>query len=270
MAPPLSRLDHVIIAVRNLDVAAASYRRLGFTLTPRGLHGGRGTGNHCIMFKDSYIELLGIVGDAGAKGRLAERVAAQGEGGMGIAYGAADAYAAASALRAAGIAAEDPTDLSRPVDLDGKREIVKFRNVMMPGLTLPNVMQFVCTHLTPELTRARHEWQLHPNSATGIVEVVVTADDIDQYWSEMETLFDNTASNVAVSLAARRNMEVHYGTALNGALHAGIVMLRIFVNELDAISAMLEMAKVPHHEGADVVVVPASAAHGVVIEFAEG
>ena len=134
---PLSRLDHVIIAVRNLDKAAATYRRLGFTLTPRGLHEGKGTGNHCIMFKNSYIELLGIVDESGAKGRLAERVNAQGEGGLGIAYGADDADAAAAALRAAGIAGEDPNELSRPLDLDGKREVVKFRNVMMPGLTLP-------------------------------------------------------------------------------------------------------------------------------------
>src|SRR5258706_2240827 len=186
----LSRLDHVIIAVRNLDEAAATYRKLGFTLTPRGLHEGRGTGNHCIMFKHSYIELLGIVDEVGAKGRLAERVNARGEGGLGIAYGADDADAAAAALRAAGIAVEDPIELSRPIDLDGKRQMVKFRNVMMPGLTLPGMMQFVCTHLTPELTRARHEWQLHPNGATGIREVVIDAPPNSANWETLQSPFD--------------------------------------------------------------------------------
>ena len=38
--PPITRLDHVIVAVRNLDEAATAWRRLGFTLTPRGLHEG--------------------------------------------------------------------------------------------------------------------------------------------------------------------------------------------------------------------------------------
>ena len=31
-------LDHVGIAVHDLDAAAAQYRRLGFRLTPRGYH----------------------------------------------------------------------------------------------------------------------------------------------------------------------------------------------------------------------------------------
>mgnify|MGYP001458649678 CR=1 FL=1 len=65
---PLSRLDHVVIAVRNLDEAAKTYRSFGFTLTPRGLHEGKGTGNHCLMFPNTYVELLGVV-DAAGRGR---------------------------------------------------------------------------------------------------------------------------------------------------------------------------------------------------------
>ncbi len=266
---PLSRLDHVIIAVRNLDEAAATYRRLGFTLTPRGLHEGRGTGNHCIMFKDSYIELMGIVDETGAKGRLAERVAAQGEGGMGIAYGADDADTAVAALRAAGIAAEDPNDLSRPLDLDSKHEIVKFRNVMMPGLTLPNVIQFVCTHLTPELTRARHEWQLHPNSATGVSGIIIAAGDTAKYETEAKALYGEGLRNASITIQPRTKIEACYGTALKGAPDSGIVALSIDVNEPDAAAAMLSMAKVPHQETRSSVIVPAASAHGIVIEFAE-
>jgi len=266
---PLTRLDHVILAVRNLDAAAATYRRLGFTLTPRGLHEGKGTGNHCIMFKDGYIELLGIVDETGAKGRLAERVDAQGEGGLGLAYGADDADKAAAALRAAGIAAEDPNELSRPLELDGKRQTVKFRNVMMPGLDLPNVMQFVCTHLTPELTRARHEWQLHPNGATGIAEIVIATENVDKYTAEANALFGGHLTNTKISIQSRKMIEDRFGDALTAAPRAGIIALTIGVNEPDAASAMLSMAKVPHSETHNAVIVPASAAHGVVIEFAE-
>jgi len=266
---PLSRLDHVIVAVRNLDEAAATYRRLGFTLTPRGLHEGKGTGNHCIMFKDGYIELLGIVDETGAKGRLAERVDAQGEGGLGLAYGADDADKAAAALRAAGIVAEDPNDLSRPLNLDGKRQMVKFRNVMLPGLDLPNVMQFVCTHLTPELTRARHEWQLHPNGATGIAEVVIATEDVAKYTAVAKTLYDGHLSNTTITIQPRKTIENRFGDALTAAPRAGIVALSIGVNEPDAASAMLSMAKVPHSETHNAVIVPASAAHGVTIEFVE-
>lgn len=283
--PPITRLDHAIIAVANLDIAAATYRKFGFTLTPRGLHEGKGTGNHCIMFANTYIELLGVVDAAGAEGRLAQRVTARGEGGIGIAYGADDADKTCAALRAAGIAAEDPVDLARPLVLDGKREMVRFRNVMMPSLTLPETMQFVCTHTTPELTRARHEWQLHPNGATGIETIVVSHDKPIEAVTEIEALFgpDRHAvslgipsqvfgmlENAKIEVRSRNHIENNYGSdALDGAPATGIVALKIRVNEVDAVGAMLDMGRLPHRETKAGIVVPAKAAHGIALVFAE-
>ena len=263
---PLSRLDHVVIAVKNLDAAAAAYKKLGLTLTPRGLHEGKGTGNHCIMFPNTYIELLGIVDETGAKGRLAERVNARGEGGMAIAYGADDADQTYAALRAAGVEAEPPNDLARPLDLDGKREMVRFRNIMLPKLALPETMQFVCTHATPQLTRARREWQLHPSGATGVAEVIIAVDDPTAAKRE---LAGPTLTNSAITLLTPTDAERRFGKSLQGAPKHGIVALTIHVNEPDAAAAMLSMAKVPHQETKHTVVVPAGITHGVVLEFAE-
>jgi catechol 2,3-dioxygenase-like lactoylglutathione lyase family enzyme len=264
---PITRLDHIVIAVKNLDAAAATYKKLGFTLTPRGLHEGKGTGNHCIMFASTYIELLGIVEETGAKGRLAERVNARGEGAMGIAYGADDADQTYAALRAAGIEAEPPNDLSRPLDLDGKRDMVRFRNIMLPKLALPETIQFVCTHVTPELTRARREWQLHPNGATGVAEIIITATDVAAARAQLAPAALN---NAAITVVTRTEAEQRFtAKALAAAPTTGIVALTIRVNEPDAAAAMLDMAKLPHRETSNSVIVPASAAHGVVIEFAE-
>lgn len=283
---PISRLDHVVIAVKNLDLAAATYRKFGFTLTPRGLHEGKGTGNHCIMFGSTYVELLGVVDAAGAEGRLAQRVNQRGEGGIAIAYGADDADKTCAALRAAGIAAENPVDLARPLDLDGKRDLVRFRNVMMPDLRLPETMQFVCTHITPELTRARREWQLHPAGATNVAQIIVAHDKPHDTSAEFEALFG--ADHVAVELGTpgqaygmldnarigvhnRAHIEKTFGKgALNGAPQTGIVGLTIRVNEVDAVAAMLDMGRIPHHEAKHGLIVPASGAHGIFLEFAEG
>jgi hypothetical protein len=141
--------------------------------------------------------------------------------------------------------------------------------VMLPNLTLPNVMQSVCTHLTPELTRARHEWQLHPNGATGIAEIGIAADDPAAYAGKLSKLHGNTLRNARITLAQRAKFETRFGKALDGAPRDGIVALSIVVNEPDATSAMLEMAKVPHQETRSAVIVPAAAAHGVAFEFAE-
>src|SRR6478736_5011664 len=56
--------DHVVITVRDLDAAAAQWKRLGFTVSPRGLHSPQmGTANHTIMFGEDYLELLGVVAE---------------------------------------------------------------------------------------------------------------------------------------------------------------------------------------------------------------
>ncbi|MFN9356601.1 MAG: VOC family protein [Alphaproteobacteria bacterium] len=264
---PIDRLDHVIIAVRDLQAAAGAWRKLGLTLTPRGLHEGKGTGNHCIMFPDSYVELLGIVDATGAQGRLAERVRTRGEGGMGLAWGADDADRACASLRAAGIDAEDPNDLSRPLDLDGRQDMVRFRNVMLPKLDLPGTMQFVCTHLTPELTRARREWMLHPSGATGIAEIMIAVDDETAARTQ---LVEAKPSNTTITLSSRSTIEGKLGAkALTGAPRDGVVALSLRVNELDAAAAMLSMGRIPHEERRDCVIVPATATHGVALHLAE-
>ena len=169
-------------------------------------------------------------------------------------------------LKAAGIEAEPPNDLSRPLDLDGKRDMVRFRNIMLPKLALPETMQFVCTHITPELTRARREWQLHPNGATGVAEIIIAAEDIAAAKRELAPA---ELSNAATTVATSTDIASRFGKAAQGAPKTGIVAIVIRVNEPDAATAMLDMAKVPHQETRNSVIVPASAAHGVVVEFAE-
>ena len=57
--PHILGLDHVVIAVRDLDAAITSYRSLGFTVQPGGRHPGRSSHNALIVFADgAYIELI--------------------------------------------------------------------------------------------------------------------------------------------------------------------------------------------------------------------
>jgi catechol 2,3-dioxygenase-like lactoylglutathione lyase family enzyme len=264
---PIDRLDHVIVAVQDLDAAASAWRKLGLTLTPRGLHAGKGTGNHCIMLPDSYVELLGIVDATGAQGRLAENIRTRGEGGMGLAWGADDADRACATLRAAGIEAEDPNDLARPLDLDGQRHTVRFRNVMLPTLHFPGTMQFICTHMTPELTRARHEWMLHPCGATAVSEVMLAAEDTA---AASQHLAPADPRNTRITLSTREALEQRLGTkALAAAPRDGLLALRLRVNELDAAGAMLSMGRVPHDEQHDCIIVPAQATNGIAVVFSE-
>jgi catechol 2,3-dioxygenase-like lactoylglutathione lyase family enzyme len=121
-------LDHIGIAVHDLDSAAAQYRRLGFRLTPRGFHtlppgpdGVRpraGTGNNCAMLERGYIELIGIT-DPGYSGRLIEALARY-EGLHIVAFGTQNSDATAAELRRAGVSAAAVRSLERPIESDGE------------------------------------------------------------------------------------------------------------------------------------------------------
>src|SRR5207237_6986778 len=89
-----------------------------------------------------------------------------GDGLAAIALRTQDADAAHEALRAGGVAAREPMDLSRPVD----GGLARFRLVQIEGVS--NV--FVCQHLTPELVW-RREWQRHANGAAELMGVALAA-----------------------------------------------------------------------------------------------
>ena len=62
-------IDHLVLAVRDLDAAAAHYRALGFTVGARNRHPW-GTENHIVQFPGAFLELIGL--GEGAEIALAE------------------------------------------------------------------------------------------------------------------------------------------------------------------------------------------------------
>lgn len=56
----ISRFDHTVIAVRDLDAAISAYRALGFEVSPGGRHTGLGTYNAIVRFGLDYLELLSV------------------------------------------------------------------------------------------------------------------------------------------------------------------------------------------------------------------
>ena len=134
-------LDHVGIAVADLDKSAAQFQRLGFQLTPRGYHtlpppspGAPrplvGTGNNCAMLRRGYLELIGVT-DPVYQGRLRADIARY-EGLHVIAFGSEDAAATAGALRKAGLEVTGPRPLERPIE--EQLGEIRHRRFRRPGL----------------------------------------------------------------------------------------------------------------------------------------
>ena len=280
MNAPIDAIDHALIGTHDLAAAAMFWRSLGFTLTARAVHGGGATANHCIMFRDSYVELIAATGEG--RSPMAQGLAARPPGGVGLAFASPDADATAAALREAGFDTQGPLDLERPLDLGGEIQTVKFRNVMFDA-GLPGLFAFACHHVTPALTRARHEWQLHANGATGVMEYVIAADDPASWRPALEKLFgfqrvadaphglSVILEGAALAVMTPVGLASRFGAkAADGLPPApGLAALVIGVNEPDAAGAMMDMGGVAYVEHPHGLVVAAKNAGGVILAFEE-
>lgn len=174
----ISGLDHVIIAVGDLDAGEAAMRRLGFRTTPRGYHSAHmGTANSTIVFADrTYFEVLGPVAETEANRPIREGLAA-GRALFGVAMKTEDAAAAQAGFAARGISDGPVNDFSRPVALpEGAREAA-FRTTNISAEASPGAYAFVCQHLTPELVW-RPDYLEQENGVVGLKEVVACSSDL--------------------------------------------------------------------------------------------
>ena len=77
----LTSLDHLVIAVRDLDAATATYAALlGRAPSWRGDHPGAGTANTLFRLDRTYVELLAPVGPGAHADALRAHLDAHGEG----------------------------------------------------------------------------------------------------------------------------------------------------------------------------------------------
>ncbi len=179
-------LDHVGIVVPDLDRAFEAYRRLGFRLTPRSSHKKQatpdgpfeplGSGNHCIMLRQGYLELLGVTDPALPHASIAKRLERY-TGLQLFALGCDDASSVEKAWRTATDGCQPAVTLGRDVPLaGGGTKHGAFRIVYLDDTAMPEVELFAIQHLTPEVL-----WQEplldHPNTAVGLQSATIVSDD---------------------------------------------------------------------------------------------
>lgn len=180
-------LDHIIIAVRDLDAAEATYSRiLGRSPSWRGTHPGQGTGNILYRLDNTYIEFLAPVGEGPSAKALSARLDETGEGLFGVVLGTANADAAVAALRARGHKAGDPVDGSGRDDLTGAER--RWRSFSFDNTQMRGIFMFGIEHLSPAdaLPKAPLRGEATDENAISAVDhVVVMTPDAEA----LKTLF---------------------------------------------------------------------------------
>ena len=283
MTNVLAGIDHVIIGVRDLELAHAGWSRLGFTLSPRGRHIGQGTGNYCIMFASDYIELLGIVDPSdfvqGLDTFLAHR-----EGLMATAFAPAAApEETRAALQRLQLHPSESRPLGRQIELPEGTVMPRFSLIALPPGETPGLDCFICTHLTPELMR-RPDWLDHPNGANGLKGVHVLVEHTTPLLPAYDRLFGiqqvTTTDTVAAIRVGRHRLvfstlddfaTMHPGIDLGPEFALpGIVSLELAVERRDKTADYFEQRQIAFKELPDGgLIVPANEANGAILFFSE-
>ena len=273
-------LDHIGVAVGDLDAAGTAYRRLGFRLTEKSEHvtpgpGGSlvpaGTGNHCIILSRGYVELIAVT-RPGYAGRLLNALAHH-EGVHLICVGAPSALDAERLFARTTGKPATARMVKRPFTESGRDFVAGFAIVDLPASSeMPGINLFAIEHLTRDVI-----WQpqlcQHDNGAVALCSVTIGATDAEAYRLHLAGLLDALPAGGAVPLAegaiavaspaelARR----FPGAPLPSPPSA--VAFSVAVRDLAETAAWLASQNVICACAADRIWVDPGFAHGAIIEF---
>ena len=170
-----TRLDHLVILVRDLEEAIVDYGRLGFGVTPGGEHADGLTRNAVVPFRDgTYLELVAFVRPEDGRDNV------WGWRGLLSRGGLVDYCAASEGLRTdverlwgLGFGVEDLGEGGRRLP-DGQEIRWRSAGIRQEGRVLP----FLIEDLTPRERRVPGGPAAdHPNGATGISRLEISTPD---------------------------------------------------------------------------------------------
>jgi len=178
-APPFERVDHLVIAVRDLDGAVSAYAAmLGRASSWRGRHPAYGTANAIFGLGNCYLELLAL-DDGPDRHPIATALRAylerREEGLFAIALGCDDPAASAARLAAAGIVPGPITD-GETRAADGA--VRRWRSFMLDRTDTRGVMLFAIAHDDPTAVARSAPIGAADAAVSDVDHVVLFSDDL--------------------------------------------------------------------------------------------
>lgn len=188
-------LDHVVIAVLDLETAIADYTALGFQVLRGGDHPGRPTHNALVVLADgSYLELIAWKSPAPQE-RWWPLLQRHGEGIVDFALLPQDTAETVAGAARRGLVLEGPLDGGR-LRPDGER--LQWQTARPASADLP----FLCGDITPRALRVPEgAARVHPNGAIGVARLDIAVHDLDTSLARYRALFGEAASAAQIGAA---------------------------------------------------------------------
>jgi catechol 2,3-dioxygenase-like lactoylglutathione lyase family enzyme len=182
----ISKLDHLIVAVNDLDEAERNYKKI-FGVEPvwKGEHKELGTANVIFNFKNTYFEHLSSKGNGLGAELVNNSISENGEGLIGQALGTEDIKETRKLL------AEKGFSISEPLEGVGEnsinKEIRKWKNIFLPPELTRGIFSFIIQHTNGSLPQVK-EYKI--SSISKLDHVVINTNDADGFINIYKNIFN--------------------------------------------------------------------------------
>ena len=172
-----TRLDHLIVAVKDLEEAENNYKKLfGFPPVWKGTHKDLGTSNSLFNFENTYFELLSASGNGAGADLVNHYLAQSGEGLIGMVFATEDINSARHSLLEKGFLVEEPSSGQGINNSD--QQTRNWKNLFLPPELTRGIFSFVIEHLDENLPQSK---ALNASSPHKLDHVVINTNDADGF-----------------------------------------------------------------------------------------
>ena len=181
----ISTLDHLIIAVKDLDQAEKNYKKiLGTNPVWRGRHKSLGTANSIFNFKNTYLELLTSDGEGPGAELVKNLIQENGDGLAGIVFGVDDMLQTVQQLKQEGYQISDPAEGEGSDDETNK--VRKWHNLFLPPELTRGLFSFIIQHHDGELPSHK---EYAKDSINKLDHVVINTNNADSFIETYRDVF---------------------------------------------------------------------------------
>jgi len=172
-----TRLDHLIVAVKDLEKAENNYKKL-FGIAPvwRGKHKDLGTSNSLFGFENTYLELLSSSGNGAGADLVDQHLSERGEGLMGMVFASENIDSVRHSLKEEGFLIGELT-IGQGINASD-HQIRKWKNLFLPNELTRGIFSFVIEHTDGELLQPK---ELNDSSPHKLDHVVINTNDADGF-----------------------------------------------------------------------------------------
>ena len=172
-----THLDHLIVAVDDLEAAAKNYQTLfGMTQVWSGEHKELGTSNALFAFKNTYFELLSATGEGLGADLVNHYLNQSGEGLIGIVFATDDIKKAKSSLEEQGF---NMPDISSGEGINSSdQQVRRWKNLFLPPELSRGLFSFIIEHTEGALPSPM---AYEPSSPHSLDHVVINTNDADSF-----------------------------------------------------------------------------------------